>query len=82
MVMRSGPIMMWIGRLSAAASRRQSAVRITQEKSCALLSTPERAVRNRVFCILRAMLSMRLERIAMRTPSVRLGSVTAAPLRP
>ena len=32
---RSGPIMMWIGRLSAAVSSRQSAVRIAQEKSCA-----------------------------------------------
>src|ERR1700733_10967771 len=67
--MRSGPISVWIGRLSAAASRRQSAVSTTQEKSCAVLRMPERAVRKSVFCIFRAMLSIRLERIAVRTPS-------------
>jgi ribose transport system substrate-binding protein len=37
--------MTWIGRLSAAASSRPSAVRMTQEKSWPELNTPERAVR-------------------------------------
>ena len=46
--------MTWIGRLSAAVSSRPSAVRMTQEKSWPELSTPERAVRNRVLAILRA----------------------------
>ena len=66
---RSGPIMTWIGRLSASASSSWSAVTMQQEKSCAVLSTPERAVRNSVLAILRAIVSRRLASIAMRTPS-------------
>ena len=51
----------------------QSAVRMTQEKSCAVLRMPERPVRNSVFGILRAMLSNRLESTAIRTPSLTAG---------
>src|SRR5215475_5174103 len=71
--MMSGPIITWLGRLSAAVSSRQSAVRMTQEKSCAVLRMPDRPVRNRVFCILRAMLSKRLDSTAIRTPSLTAG---------
>src|SRR5690242_928088 len=67
--MMSGPAITWLGRLTAEARSRPSAVRMTQEKSWPLFSTPERAVRNSVFAILRAMLSSRLARIAMPTPA-------------
>ena len=47
----------------------QSAVSTTQEKSWAVFRMPDRAVLKIVFCILRAIVSMRLEIIAIWTPS-------------
>src|SRR5271166_6834376 len=58
-----------MGRLSAAASSSLSLVTIAQEKSRAMLSTPERPVLSKVLAILRAMPCKRLLRRAMRTPS-------------
>ena len=48
----SGPLSTWTGRLSSAATNSSSADRMQQEKSCAVLSTPERPVRISVFAIL------------------------------
>ncbi len=67
--MMSGPTSTCEGRLSASASSSWPAVRMQHERSRALLIRPERAVRNSVFAILRAIVSSRLERTASRTPS-------------
>src|ERR1700733_3465135 len=68
--MRSGPDSTWIGRLSAKASSSSSAVRITQEKSRAIVSMPERPLRSSVLAILRAMPLSRLPKIANSTPEI------------
>src|SRR6266516_3001147 len=57
---RSGPLMTWIGRLSAIASSSSPDVRTQQEKSRAVLRIAERAVRSSVFIIARATPSKRL----------------------
>ena len=57
--MMSGPRSTWIGRLSAVASKSCWAVKITQEKSRAMVRMPERPVRCSVLAILRAMPSNR-----------------------
>jgi len=48
---RSGPDRTWIGRLSAAANKRWSAVTMQHEKSRAMFNTPDRPVRNSVLAI-------------------------------
>ena len=65
----SAPRSTWIGRLSLTVSSRFSAVTMQQEKSRALLRTPERPVRSSVLAILAQMASIRLLTIAICTPS-------------
>ncbi len=65
----SGPDSTWMGRLSATASRSQSAVRMQQEKSFARFSTPDRPVRRSVLPILEEIPSNRLARMASCAPS-------------
>src|SRR3954452_19328765 len=74
----SGPLITWIGRLSAQASISCSRVTTQQEKSRAVLSTEERAVRNRVLVIRRTMPWMRLLTTASATGSKRSPSGRSA----
>src|SRR3954452_11674130 len=73
---RSGPLITWIGRLSAIASSSSPAVRMQHEKSRAVLRIAERAVRRSVFIIAREIPSKRLPRSASSTGDVTGGSGT------